>query len=127
MENTDTIQWKAEIHQPEDRSGPMWGSDQLYVSHHLSPSSVGPVDVVVSPAWRPADPAVPDLSSSPEISLSVLGHQAQEVVLLVPAVQADRPHVVGPAEPLRLALGELGATQSPADKEVLSLKHTALV
>ena len=49
------------------------------------------------------------------------------MVLLVPAVQADRPHVVGPAEPLRLALGELGATQSPADKEVLSLKHTALV
>jgi len=42
------------------------------------------------------------------------------VVLLVPAVQADRPHVVGLAEPLRLALGELGATQPPADEEVLS-------
>ena len=49
------------------------------------------------------------------------------MVLLVPAVQADRPHVVGLAEPLRLALGELGATQPPADEEVLSLKHTALV
>jgi len=43
------------------------------------------------------------------------------VVLLVPAVQADRPHVVGLAEPLRLALGELGAAQPPADEEVLSL------
>jgi len=43
------------------------------------------------------------------------------VILLVPAVQADRPHVVGLAEPLRLALGELGATQPPADEEVLSL------
>ena len=50
------------------------------------------------------------------------------MILLVPAVQADRPHVVGLAEPLRLALGELGATQPPADEEVLSLQcHTALV
>merc|ERR1712038_519402 len=86
----------------------------------LQSSSVGPGHVVVSPARRPADPAVPDLTSSPEISLPVLGHETQEVVLLVPAVQADRPHVVGLAEPLRLALGELGATESPADEEALS-------
>ena len=43
------------------------------------------------------------------------------MILLVPVVQADRPHVVGLAEPLRLALGELGATQPPADEEGLSL------
>ena len=46
------------------------------------------------------------------------------MILLVPAVQADRPHVVGLAEPLSLALSELGATQPPADEEVLPLTHT---
>ena len=45
------------------------------------------------------------------------------MVLLVPAVQADGPHVVGPAELLGLALGEPGAAHPPADEEALSLTH----
>ena len=85
------------------------------------PSSVGPVHVVVSPARGPADVPVVDFPASPEISLPVLGHQTKEVILLLPAVQTDGPHVVGLAEPLSLALSELGATQPPADKEVLTL------
>jgi len=42
------------------------------------------------------------------------------VILLLPAVQTDGPHVVGLAEPLGLALCELGASQPPADQEVLA-------
>ena len=68
---------------------------------------MGPVDIIVSLPRRPVDLTVPNFSSSPEISLPVLGHDAQEVVLLLPAVQADSPHVVGPAEPLTLALSKL--------------------
>ena len=49
------------------------------------------------------------------------------MVLLVPAVQAHRPHLVGPAEPLGLALGELGAAQPPTDEEVLTLRVSFII
>jgi len=41
-----------------------------------SSASVGPVNAVVPSAAGPPDVAVVDLSSGPEVSLSVLGHQA---------------------------------------------------
>jgi len=41
-----------------------------------SSASVGPVNAVVPPAAGPPDVAVVDLAPGPEVSLSVLGHQA---------------------------------------------------
>lgn len=70
-------------------------------------AGVGPVDVVVPPAAGPPDVPVVDLPSGPEVSLAVLGDQAEEVILLGAAVEADGDHVVGGAEPLRVLLGEL--------------------
>lgn len=70
-------------------------------------AGVGPVDAVVSPAAGPPDVPVVDLPPGPEVSLAVLGDQAEEVILLGAAVQADGDHVVGGAEPLRILLGEL--------------------
>ena len=72
-----------------------------------SPAGVGPVDAVVPPAAGPPDVPVVDLPPGPEVSLAVLGDQAEEVILLGAAVQADGDHVVGGAEPLRVLLGEL--------------------
>jgi len=80
-----------------------------------SSASVGPVDAVVSPAAGPPDVAVVDLAPSPEVPLPVLGHQAEEVILLGAAVDTDGDHVVGGAEPLSILLSELGAANPPAD------------
>ena len=49
------------------------------------------------------------------------------MVLLLPAVQADGPHVVGLAEPLALGLCELGASHPPTDEEVLALTQSLLI
>jgi len=59
-----------------------------------SSASVGPVHAVVSPAAGPPDVAVVDLAPGPEVPLPVLGHQAEEVVLLSAAVDTDGDHVV---------------------------------
>lgn len=70
-------------------------------------AGVGPVDPVVPTAAGPPDVPVVDLPSGPEVSLAVLGDQAEEVILLGAAVEADGDHVVGGAEPLCFLLGEL--------------------
>merc|ERR1719500_1341455 len=59
-----------------------------------SSASVGPVHAVVSPAAGPPDVTIVDLAPGPEVPLSVLGHQAEEVVLLSAAVDTDGDHVV---------------------------------
>ena len=87
-----------------------------------SPSCVGPVDVVVSPAAGPRDSAVVHFASGPEVLLSVGADQAGELPLLGAGVDGDRLHSVVPAELLPLALGEGGAAQSPGDKVILTLE-----
>lgn len=86
-------------------------------------ASVGPVDVV-----EPAARGPPDVSpagggaASPEVLLSIIGHQPEELALLGAAVDGDRPHTVVPAKALALPLGEAGAADAPGDEVVLVLE-----
>ena len=87
-----------------------------------SPSGVGPVDLVIESSTGPAQSPPTHPSSSPEILLTLPGHQAGELSLLGAVVDADWSHSIGSAEPLTLALGEAGAAQPPAHQEVLTSK-----
>jgi len=87
----------------------------------VSSSCVGPVDIVVSPTRGPPDVAIVDLASCPEISLSVLSNQTQEMILLSSGVKTHSNHVVVSTESLSLTLGELGASDSPTDQHISAL------
>jgi len=87
-----------------------------------SSSSVRPVDLVIESSTGPAQSPPTHPSSSPEILLTLPGHQAGELSLLGAVVDADWSHSIGSAEPLALALGEAGAAQPPAHQEVLTSK-----
>lgn len=86
----------------------------------LGTSCVGPVDIVVSLARRPSDVTTVHLPSSPEVSLPVLGNKSKKLVFLICTVQTYWSHTISSAEGLPLTLSKLGATNSPADEEVLS-------
>ena len=80
-----------------------------------SPSCVGPVDIIVSLARRPADVAIVHLATCPEVSLPILGNQTQEMVLLGPAVKTDGSHAILRTESLSITLFKLRTTNSPTD------------
>jgi len=88
----------------------------------LGASSVGPVNIIVSLTRGPfySIPIV-DLSTSPEVPLSVFSDQSQKFSFLCRTVQTDCSHAVGTAECLPFTLGELGASHSPTYEEILSL------
>ena len=79
-----------------------------------------PLHVVVPPAAGPPDVPAAHAAPGPEEPLPLPGHQTLELRLLARAVQADRPHAVGAAEGIALALGEVVAAHPPAHQEVLS-------
>jgi len=87
-----------------------------------SPSSVGPVNIIVSLTRGPfySIPIV-DLSTSPEVPLSVFSDQSKKFSFLCRTVETDCSHAVGTAECLPFTLGELGTSHSPTYQEILSL------
>lgn len=85
------------------------------------PSCVWPVDIIVSLTRWPADVAIVDLATSPEVSLPVLCNQTKEVVLLSSAVKTDGSHSTLRAESLSITLFELRATNTPTDQKILTL------
>jgi len=87
-----------------------------------SPSSVRPVNIIVSLTRGPfySIPIV-DLSTGPEVPLSVFSDQSQKFPFLCRTVETDCSHAVGTAECLPFTLGELGASHSPTYQEILSL------
>jgi len=81
----------------EDRQADLVTFSVIWLRSVSSPS-VGPVNIIIRPARRPANVASPDLATSPEIFLTLPANQAQELPLLGRAVQADRSHTIAAAE-----------------------------
>jgi len=88
----------------------------------LGASSVRPVDIIVSLTRGPFySIAIVDLSTSPEVPLSVFSDQSKKLPFLCSAVKTDGSHTISTTECLPFTLGELGASYPPANEEVLSL------
>jgi len=88
----------------------------------LGASSIGPVHIIVSLTRRPfyTIPIV-NLTTSPEVPLSVFSNQSKKLSFLSSTVETDSSHAVSTTECLPFTLGELGASHPPAHKEILSL------
>jgi len=88
----------------------------------LGASSVGPVDIIVSLTRGPFySIAIVDLSTSPEIPLSVFSNQSKKLPFLCSTVKTDGSHTICTTECLPFTLGELGASYPPAYEEILPL------
>lgn len=76
------------------------------------------VTEVLSAAARPVDDSlsVVEVSAGPEVLLSLVGDQIDEVLRLFGSVQADGPHAVLAAPCGRAAVGEARAAQTPAEQ-----------
>ena len=79
-----------------------------------------PLHIVVRSPRRPADPASPHISSCPEESLTLPGHQPFKLRLLVAGVQTHCSHAIGSTEGDPLALGEVRTSNPPAEQIVLA-------
>jgi len=86
------------------------------------PSSIGPVDIVVTPPTWPADTSATHISSRPKVLLTLPTNQSKELPLFVAAVNGNRSHAILPAEIRPSARCEGGATKTPRHQVVSSSK-----
>jgi len=88
----------------------------------LCPSSVRPVNIIVSLTRGPfySIPIV-DLSTSPEVPLSVFCDQSKKLPFFCSTVKTNGSHTISTTECLPFTLGELGASYPPAYEEILPL------
>jgi len=86
----------------------------------VSASSIWPVDITVLASWGPGDSSSSNFSSSPEISLSILSDQSQELPFFSLAVDGYRSHPIGPTEVFSVALCERRTSDFPWNKKILS-------
>ena len=81
-----------------------------------------PVDISVWSSTWPGHTSPSHSAPSPEILLSLSGHQAGELPLLGAAVDADGPHPIWSTKWFSWALSEGGAAQPPAHQVVAALE-----